>query len=54
MQCTEYEVTHTSKSTGFDSQRSKIKASNENELKQILEYRGRKLVSILNKRPSSR
>ncbi len=54
MQCIEYEVSHTSKSSGFDSQVSKIKANSENELRQILESRGRKLNSILNKKLSSR
>ncbi len=54
MQCIEYEVSHISKSSGFDSQVSKIKANSENELRQILESRGRKLNSILNKKLSSR
>ena len=54
MQCTEYEVSHSSKSSGFDNQTSKIKANSENEMKQILESRGRRLTSILNKKSSSR
>jgi hypothetical protein len=54
MQCTEYEVSHSSKSSGFDNQTSKIKASSEIELKQILESRGRKLVSIHNKKVANR
>jgi len=53
MQCIEYEVIHSSKSSGFDSQTSKIKANSESELKQILESRGRKLTSIRNKKLSS-
>lgn len=54
MQCIEYQVSHSSKSSGFDSQTSKIKANSENELRQILESRGRKLNSIINKKISSR
>ena len=54
MQCIEYEVSHISKSSGFDSQTSKIKANSESELRQILESRGRRLNSILNKKLSSR
>ena len=54
MQCIEYKVSHVSKSNGFDSQVSKIKANSENELRQILESRGRRLNSILNKKLSSR
>ena len=54
MQCTEYEVSHASKSNGFDIKVSKIKANSENELRQILESRGRRLNSILNQKTSSR
>jgi len=53
MQCIEYEVSHSSKSMGFDNKVSKIKASSEIELKQILESRGRRLISIRNKKSSS-
>jgi len=54
MRCTEYEVSHASKSNGFDVKVSKIKANSENELRQILESRGRRLNSILNRKLSSR
>ena len=53
MQCIEYEVIHSAKSNGFDSQTSKIKANSESDLKRILESRGRKLTSIRNKKLSS-
>jgi hypothetical protein len=45
-----YTVSHYSKKSSFDVQTSDIKASSEQELKKILNERGRVLSSIKNKK----
>lgn len=45
-----YTVSHYKKGNSFDTQTSDIKANNEQELKQILNERGRVLSSIKNKK----